>query len=200
MYSAYKLNKQGDNIQPCGTPFPIWNQSVVPCSVLTVASWPAYRFLKSQVRWSGIPISFRIFQFVVIHTVKGFGIVNKAGVEVFLELSCFFNDPMDVGNLISGSSAFLKPAWISGSSQFTYCLLCCSPSPHNWENKTSTATQMQKGNLLPARARAQVTSSAVEWSKGPEPWITAVFIGLRQRQGVGRGGLVAKVPYHLLIG
>ena len=47
-------------------------------------------------------------QFVVIHTVKGFGIVNKAEVDVFLELSCFFNDPVDVGNLISGSSAFLK--------------------------------------------------------------------------------------------
>ena len=61
MYSAYKLNKQGDNIQPWHTPFPIWNQSVVPCPVLTVASWPAYRFLKRQIRWSCIPISFRIF-------------------------------------------------------------------------------------------------------------------------------------------
>ena len=61
MYSAYKLNKQGDNIQPWCTPFPIWNQTVVPCSVLTVASWPAYRFLKRQVRWSGNPISLRIF-------------------------------------------------------------------------------------------------------------------------------------------
>ena len=106
MHSAYKLNKQGDNIQPWRTPFPIWNQSVVPCSVLTVASWPAYRFLKRQVRWSGIPISLRIFQFVVIHTVKGFGVVNK--VDVFLELSCFFDNPTDVGNLISGSSAFSK--------------------------------------------------------------------------------------------
>ena len=47
-------------------------------------------------------------QFVVIHIVKGFGIVNKAEVDVFLELSCFFDDPMDVGNLISGSSAFSK--------------------------------------------------------------------------------------------
>ena len=55
IYSAYKLNKQGDNIQPWYTPFPIWNQSVVPCLVLTVASWPAYRFLKRQVRWSGMP-------------------------------------------------------------------------------------------------------------------------------------------------
>ena len=47
-------------------------------------------------------------QFVVIHTVKGFGIVNKAEVIVFLELICFFFDPMDVGNLMSGSSAFSK--------------------------------------------------------------------------------------------
>ena len=47
-------------------------------------------------------------QFIVIHAVKGFGIVNKAEIDVFLELSCFFHDPADVGNLISGSSAFSK--------------------------------------------------------------------------------------------
>ena len=47
-------------------------------------------------------------QFVVIHTVKGFGIVNKAEIDVFLEFSCFFDDPADIGNLISGSSAFSK--------------------------------------------------------------------------------------------
>ena len=47
-------------------------------------------------------------EFVVIHKVKGFGIVNKADADVFLELSCFFDDPVDVGNLISGSSAFYK--------------------------------------------------------------------------------------------
>ena len=47
-------------------------------------------------------------QFVVIHTIKGFGIVNKAEIDVFLEVSCFFDDPADVGNLISGSSAFSK--------------------------------------------------------------------------------------------
>ena len=47
-------------------------------------------------------------QFIVIHTVKGFGIVNKAELDVFLELSCFSHDPVDVGNLISGSSAFSK--------------------------------------------------------------------------------------------
>ena len=47
-------------------------------------------------------------QFIVIHTVKGFGIVNKAEIDVLLELSCFFNDPVDVGNLVSGSSDFSK--------------------------------------------------------------------------------------------
>ena len=58
-------------------------------------------------------------QFIVIHTVKGFGVVNKAEIDVFLELSCFFNDPVDIGNLISGSSAFSKTSlsiW-----KFTYC-------------------------------------------------------------------------------
>ena len=57
MYSAYKLNKQGDDLQPWHTPFQIWNQSLVACLVLTVASWPAYRFLRRQVRWSGISIT-----------------------------------------------------------------------------------------------------------------------------------------------
>ena len=56
-----KINKQGDNIQPWRTAFPIWNHSVVPCPGLTVASWPAYRCLRRQVRWSGISISLRIF-------------------------------------------------------------------------------------------------------------------------------------------
>ena len=104
MYSAYKLNKQGDNIQSWCTPSPILNQSIVPCLVLTVASWPEHRFRKRQVRWPGIPISLRIFQFVVIHTVKG--IVNEA--DIFLEFSCFSYDSTGVGNLISGSSVVYK--------------------------------------------------------------------------------------------
>ena len=62
MYSAYKLNKQGDHEQTWLNPFPVWNQSVVPCPVLIVASWPAHRCLKRQVRWSGIHIPLRIFQ------------------------------------------------------------------------------------------------------------------------------------------
>ena len=75
-------------------------------------SWPAYRFLKRQVRWSGIPISFQNFpQTVVIHT--GFGIVNKAEIDVFLELSCFFDDPTDVGNLISWNNLYcLISSWV----------------------------------------------------------------------------------------
>ena len=62
MYSAYKLNKQVDNIQPWHISFPILNQSIVPCQVLTAASWPKYKFHRRQVRWSGILICLRIFQ------------------------------------------------------------------------------------------------------------------------------------------
>ena len=61
MYSAYKLNKPDDNIQLWLSPLPIWNQSIIPRPVLIVASCSAYRFLRSQVRWSGICISLRIF-------------------------------------------------------------------------------------------------------------------------------------------
>ena len=107
MYSAYKLNNQGDNIQPWRTLFPIWNQSA-PCPVLTYFLTCLQVFQEAgQVVWYSH--LFQNFpQFVVIHTVKGFGIVNKAEIDVFLELSCFFNDPADVGNFISGSSAFSK--------------------------------------------------------------------------------------------
>ena len=60
-------------------------------------------------------------QFIVIHTDKGFGIVNKAEVDDFMELSCFFDDPEDVGNLISGSSAFSKTSLNIRKFRFTYC-------------------------------------------------------------------------------
>ena len=76
MYSAYKLNKQGDNIQPWCYSFP--NLEPVHCSMSSsnCCFLTEYRFLRRQVKWSGIPISWRIFQFVLIHTVKGFDIVN----------------------------------------------------------------------------------------------------------------------------
>ena len=70
-------------------------------------------------------------QFLVIHTVKGFGIVSKAEVDVFLELSCFFNDPADVGNLISGSSAFSK-ASLNISKFMVHVLL--KPGLQNFEH------------------------------------------------------------------
>ena len=108
MYFSCKLNKQGNNIQPRCTPFPFWSQSVVPCSILTAVSLPAYRFLKMQVRWSGIPISFRIFYSLLWSTVKGSGVVNRAEIDVFPKFSCYFYYPTDVGNLISGSYAFSK--------------------------------------------------------------------------------------------
>ena len=82
----------------------------VYCSMCSsnFAYWPSYRFQETgKVVWY-----FHLFknfpQFVVIHIVKGFGIVHKAEIDVFLELSCFFDDPADVGNLISCSSAFSK--------------------------------------------------------------------------------------------
>ena len=82
------------------TPFPIWTQSVVPCLVLSVCSIPAYRFLRRQDRWSGILISLRILHsFFVIHTVKGFGIVNKAEIDVFLSMFSYLSKGMELGGM-----------------------------------------------------------------------------------------------------
>ena len=79
---------------------------------------------------------FRNFpQFIVIHTVKGFGIVNKAEIDVFLELSCFFDDPADVGNLISGSSAFSKTS-LNIWKFMVYVLL--KPGLENFEHYISS--------------------------------------------------------------
>ena len=80
----------------------------ISCLVLTIASWLHTDF--SGGRWGGL-VFLQNFQCVVIHIVKGFGIVNKAEANVFLELSCFFYDPVDVGNLISDFLPFLNPAW-----------------------------------------------------------------------------------------
>ena len=106
MYSTYKLNEHDDNIQPWHTLFPIWKQPVVP-SMETVASWSEYRFLRRQVRWSGFPIP-RMFHSLL------WSIQPKALVlsmkQSFLEFSCFFHDPMDVGHLMSGSSVYSKPS------------------------------------------------------------------------------------------
>ena len=119
MFSAHKLNKQFENIQPWCTPFHIWNQSIVPCPVLILTCKRIFQEAGQVVWYAHLFQNFP--QFIVIHTVKGFEVVNKVKVDVFLQLSCFFNDPMDVGNLISGSSAFSKSNLNIWNSWFTYC-------------------------------------------------------------------------------
>ena len=101
-----EFKKWGDNIHPYCTPLPVLNQSIVPYLVETFAFWLT-GFSGAGV-WSGIPLFLRIFQFVVIHTVKGLSVVNEAEVDAFLEFSYLLYDPMNVVNLISGSSAFSK--------------------------------------------------------------------------------------------
>ena len=93
MCSAYKLKKQGDNIRTIYAPFPIWNQSTVPHPVLSIASCPAYRFLRKQIRQSSIPFSLRIVHsFFVIQAVKCFSIVNEAEVELLPSNSINLHD------------------------------------------------------------------------------------------------------------
>ena len=115
------LNKQGDNIQPWRTPFPTWNHSIVLCLV------PLLLFDQHTDFSGGRPggcvfLSFQEFsQFVVIHTVKAFSIVNEAEVDVFLELSTFsmIQSMLAIWSLVP--LPFLNPAWTSRSSQFKYC-------------------------------------------------------------------------------
>ena len=94
-------------MQPWYTPFPIWNQSIVPYLVLTVLT----RIRVSQ--WAGKVVWYSHLlnnfpQFVVINTVKGFHVVNEAEVDIFLEFPCLVYDSVDVGNLIPGSFVFSK--------------------------------------------------------------------------------------------
>ena len=81
-------------------------------------------------------------QFIVIHTVKGFGIVNKAEIDVFLELSCCFHDPADIGNLISGSSAFFKTSL--NIRKFTVHILL-KPGLENFEHYFRTTQNSIRG-------------------------------------------------------
>ena len=108
MYSAYKVNKQGDSIHTALV-YSFSYLEPVCCSMSSsnyfFLTWIQVSQEAGQVVWYSHP--FQNFpQFIVIHTVKGFAIVNKA--DVFLELSRFFDEPSDIGNLISGSPAFSK--------------------------------------------------------------------------------------------
>ena len=122
IYSAYKLNKQGDNIQPCHTSFPVWNQSVVPCPVFTVASWPAYRFLRRQVRWSGIPIALRMFHSLLWSTQsKALAWSVKQKYMFFWNSLAFSTIQRMLAIWFLIPLPFLNTAWTSESSRFTYC-------------------------------------------------------------------------------
>ena len=87
----------------------------------TIASWPAYRFLRRQVRWSGIPNSFRIFHSLLWSTVRGFSTVNEAKVDDFLEFPCFFYDPKKLAIWSPVPLPVLNPPPLSGDSWFIYC-------------------------------------------------------------------------------
>ena len=105
MYSAYKLNKQGDNIHSFADLEPV-------CRSMSSSNYCFPTCIQISQEPGQMVLYFHFFknfpQFVVIHTVKGFSAVNKAEVDVSLELSSFFNDPAEVGTLISGSSVFSK--------------------------------------------------------------------------------------------
>ena len=121
-------------------------------------------------------------QFVVIHTVKGFNVVNKAEVDVFLELSCFFNDPADVGNLISGSSAFsktslniwkfsvhvlLKPGFELASCSATFC-----PGGPPLSNSTSPAPGLSSFSFVLHREDYDsISSKSLRKGYPSIPWI-----------------------------
>ena len=123
MYSAYRLNKQGDNIQPWRTPFPIWNQSVVPCLVLTVASWSAYRFLRRQYAGLVLP-SLEEFS---THCCDPHS--QRLCHTQSSRSRCFFFWSSLAFSMVQWMLAiwslfplpFLNPAGTSGSSWFAYC-------------------------------------------------------------------------------
>ena len=124
--SMYRLNKQGDIRQPCCTPFLILNQSVVSYRVLTVPSWTHIQVSQEtgKLVWYS-HLSERFPHFVMIHTVKGFIMVDETVVDIFLEFSCFLYDPVNVGSLIFGSSSFSKP-----SLDIWKFLVCVMLKPH----------------------------------------------------------------------
>ena len=100
----YQLSHKGSPIQPKDTPFPVLNQSIVPCPVLTVASWSAYRFLRRLVRWSGIPISLTIFH-IFLWSTQSKALAQSVKQMFFWNSLAFF-------------------LWSSGCWQFDLWYLC----------------------------------------------------------------------------
>ena len=122
MYYAYKLNKQGDNIQPWWTPFP--NFEPVHCSMsgsnCCFLSYLQFSQEAGEVVWYSHFVK-NSPHFVVIHTVKGFSVVNEAEVDVFWNTVAFSMIQWMMAIWPQVSLPFLNPACTSGSSQFTYC-------------------------------------------------------------------------------
>ena len=134
-----------------------------------------------QVVW--YPHLFQNFpEFIVIHRVKGFDIVNNTEIDVILEFSCFFDDPADVGNFISGSSAFSKSTFTSGIYQFTYwwslawrilsiTLLACEMS--------TTVRQFEHSLALPSFGTGMKTDLFQSWG---HCWVFQICWHLGRRQ------------------
>ena len=133
-------------------------------------------------------------QFIVIHTVKGFGIVNKAEIDTFLELSCFFDDPANAGNWSLAPLPFLKPAWTSGSSQLMYCwsllsvqfssvqLLSCirlfaTPwiTAHQAPCPSPTPAVHSDSHPSSQWCHQAISSSVIPFSSGPQSLPASVF-------------------------
>ena len=153
MYSAYKSNKQGDNIQPWHTPFPIWNQSVVPHPVLTVAPC----FLRRHVWRSGSLISFKIFHSCLWSTQSKVLVSSMKQKYMFFWNSVVFSMiqwVLEIWSLVP--LLFLNPASTCGSSWFMYCwslawrifsitLLACAMSANvcSWGHLLSEISQTE---------------------------------------------------------
>ena len=121
VYSACKFNKQG-RWQCTTLLYSSPNFELVPCSVSgsNCCFWIQMQVSQATDKVVWYTYLFKNFlQFVMIHTVKGFSVVNEAEADVFLEFSCFFYDPTDVDNLSLVPLPFLNTVWTSGSSQFT---------------------------------------------------------------------------------
>ena len=115
-------------------------------------------------------------QFIVIHTAKGFAIVNKAEIDVFLELSCFFNDPSDVGNLISGSSAFSKSS-LNIWKFMGHVLL--KPGLENFEHYFTRLFQILKDDAV--KVLHSICQQIWKTQQWPQDWKRSVFIPIPKK-------------------
>ena len=120
-YQTYNLSNEATYMKNGSTLFPVWNQSVVPCPILLLLPDLHADIIRGRSDGLLFPSLYEFSTVFVIYTFKGFIVVSEAEVDISLEFSCFFYDPVDVSNLISGFFAFSKPRCTNESSQFTYC-------------------------------------------------------------------------------